>query len=95
MGYPGETKEPFEELSQFLQDHPLDNVGIFEFSPEEGSPAATLPGQISDRVKGKRQRRLAAIQMKQVEKHNQKMLGQIIPVVVEGRHQSQCPEVDG
>ena len=106
VGYPGETKEQFEELAKFLQDSPLDNVGIFEFSPEEGSHAATLPDQIPDRVKAKRQRRLASIQLKQVEKLNEKMLGQVIPVVVEGyhpesdllmrgRHQGQCPEVDG
>ena len=106
VGYPGETKEQFEELVQFLKKYPLDNVGIFEFSPEEGSHAATLPDQIPDRVKAKRQRRLASVQLKQVEKINEKMLGQVIPVVVEGyhpesdllmrgRHQGQCPEVDG
>ncbi len=106
VGYPGETKEQFQELAQFLIEHPIDNVGIFPFSFEEGSHAATLKDQIPEKVKMKRQRRLASIQLKQVEKRNQKMVGQIVPVVVEGyhpesellmrgRHRGQCPEVDG
>ncbi|NGX57637.1 MAG: Ribosomal protein S12 methylthiotransferase RimO [Chlamydiae bacterium] len=106
VGYPGETQEQFEELSQFIQEYPLDNVGIFQFSPEEGSHAATLSDQISDKVKGKRHRRLAGLQLKKVEKLNQKLVGRTLRVVVEGyhpesdllmrgRHQGQCPEVDG
>jgi len=106
VGYPGETKEQFEELTRFLREYPLDNVGIFEFSREEGSHAASLPNQVSDRVKAKRRRRLAAVQLKQVVKQNEKLIGKVLPVVVEGyhpesellmrgRHQGQCPEVDG
>jgi len=106
VGYPGETKEQFQELVQFLQEYPLDNVGIFPFSQEEGSHAATLSDQIPEHVKERRQRRLASVQQKQVEKLNQKLLGRVLSVVVEGyhpesdllmrgRYQGQCPEVDG
>lgn len=106
VGFPGETKEQFEELSQFLQEYPLDNVGIFAFSKEQGSHAATLPDQIDEAVKGRRQRRLANVQQKALEKLNNKMIGKVLRVIVEGyhpeskllmrgRHQGQCPEIDG
>lgn len=106
VGYPGETKEQFDELCQFIQEYPLDNVGIFKFSQEPGSHAATLPDQLSDEVKGKRQRHLAKIQQKVIEKHNRKWIGKRLPVIVEGyhpesnllmraRHRGQCPEIDG
>jgi len=106
VGFPKESKEQFNELSRFLMDYPLDHVGIFTFSPEEGSHAVTLPDQIDEKVKGKRQRRLASVQAKTVEKLNRKYLGKTLKVLVEGyhpdspylmrgRHAGQAPEVDG
>ncbi len=106
VGYPGETKEQFEELCQFIQQYPLDNVGIFKFSQEPGSHAATLPDQLTDEVKSKRQRHLAKLQQKVIEKQNRRWIGKQLPVIVEGyhpesnllmraRHQGQCPEIDG
>lgn len=106
VGYPGETKAQFEELVQFIQDYPLDNVGIFAFSQEPGSHAATLPDQLEDSVKGKRQRHLAKVQQKVVEGLNAKMVGKVLQVIVDGyhpdskllmrgRHIGQCPEIDG
>ena len=51
VGFPGETEEQFEELVQFIQNYPLDNVGIFKFSREPGSHAYSLPDQIPEEVK--------------------------------------------
>lgn len=106
VGFPGETEEQFEELVQFIQDHPLDNVGIFKFSREPGSPAYDMPDQIPEVVKSKRYTRLMQVQKKIVKKRNKTMVGKILPVVVEGyhpeskllmvgRHYGQCPEIDG
>lgn len=106
VGFPGETEEQFEELASFLQSTPLDNVGIFKFSREEGSYAYDLPDQIDEAIKEKRYQRLMKIQMKSVKKTNTKFIGKILPVVVEGyhpesnllmrgRHRGQCPEIDG
>lgn len=106
VGFPGETQAQFDELTQFLKDYPLDNVGIFKYSQEPGSRAATLDGQIPEKVKEKRQRRLSSVQQKVLEGTQNKLLGKKLRVVVEGyhpdseylmrgRHQGQCPEIDG
>ena len=106
VGFPGETEEQFEELVQFVQDHPLDNVGIFKFSREPGSHAYSLPDQISEEVKSQRYHRLMQVQKKVVKKRQKKMIGKRLSVFVEGyhpessllmvgRHYGQCPDIDG
>lgn len=106
VGFPGETEEQFEELVSFVQEYPLDNIGVFQFSREPGSHAYDLPGQISDEVKKKRYDKLMKTQKKVLSKLNKKWLGKKLPVVVEGYHPEtkllmrgrsygQCPEIDG
>lgn len=106
VGFPGETEAQFEELAQFIQDHPLDNVGIFKYSREPQSHSYNLPDQITEEIKEKRYHRLMQIQQKVVKKLNKKWLGRKVPVVVEGyhpetrmlmvgRHYGQCPDIDG
>lgn len=106
VGFPGETEEQFEELLKFVQEHPLDNIGIFKFSREEGSHAYDLPDQIPEEVKEKRHRRLVQAQQKVVRKLNKKLIGKKFEVVVEGyhpeskllmrgRYAGQCPDIDG
>lgn len=105
VGFPGETEEQFEELKTFLQEFPLDNVGIFPYSPEEGSRAATYDNQIDDTIKEKRYLELMEIQKRVVEEKNKEMIGKKLEVIIEGyhpesdllmigRHSGQCPEVD-
>lgn len=106
VGFPGETEEQFEELCQFIQDHPLDNIGIFKYSREPGSHSHDLPDQIDEETKEKRWHKIMQIQKSVVKKLNAKMIGKKLPVVVEGyhpetkllmrgRHYGQCPEIDG
>ncbi|MBI2743318.1 MAG: 30S ribosomal protein S12 methylthiotransferase RimO [Chlamydiales bacterium] len=106
VGFPGETDEQFEELVEFVQKHPLDNVGIFKFSAEAGAHASTLPNQISEEVKEERYKRLASVQMEVVEKRAARFIGKRMQVMVEGyhpesellmrgRYSGQCPEIDG
>jgi ribosomal protein S12 methylthiotransferase len=106
VGFPGETEEQFEELASFIQEYPLDNIGIFKYSREPGSPAYDLPNQIPEAVKNKRYHRLMQVQKKIVKKKNKTFVGKILPVIVEGfhpeskllmcgRHYGQCPEIDG
>lgn len=106
VGFPGETEEQFEELAQFLQDYPIDNVGIFKYSQEPGSRAGVMPNQIDESVKEKRHERLMKIQQKMVDKNQARMIGKKLEVIVEGyhpesqllmvgRHRGQCPDIDG
>lgn len=106
VGFPGETDAQFEELVKFVQDYPLDNVGIFKFSREPGSHAYDLPNQIPEEIKEERYHRLMQVQKKMVKKNLKKMVGKTIPVVIEGyhpetnllmigRHRGQCPDIDG
>jgi len=106
VGFPGETEEQFEELIQFVQDYPLDNIGVFPFSLEKGAHAAKLENQIPDEVKHKRHEHLMQVQKSIVQKTNQKYLGKKLQVLVEGYHPDsnllmrgrfygQCPEIDG
>lgn len=106
VGFPGETEEQFEEMVDFIQKEPLDNVGIFKFSLEKEAYAARLPNQISEEVKEARFQKLAKTQLKMVRKRNKKWIGQTVEAIVEGFHPSselllrarsrgQCPEIDG
>lgn len=105
VGFPGETEEQFEELADFIQNYPLNHVGIFTYSQEEGTPAGKMENQIPEKIKKKRQQKLAEIQSKVVEKLNEQMIGQVVDVVVEnyhpetdlllvGRYFGQCPDID-
>lgn len=105
VGFPGETEAQFQELAQFLQDYPLDNVGIFKYSQEEGSRAAAYPNQVAEEVKQQRHDQLALIQQSVVETKNSEAIGRKIDVIIEGyhpetdllmvgRHRGQAPEID-
>ena len=106
VGFPGETEEQFEELAAFIQEYPLDHIGVFKFSREPGSHAYDLPNQVPEEVKEKRYKHLMKVQQKVLKKFFKKWIGKQIPVVVEGyhpetkllmrgRHYGQCPEIDG
>jgi ribosomal protein S12 methylthiotransferase len=106
VGYPGETDEQFEELLDFVTQYPLDNVGVFTYSAEEGARAARLTGQIPEEVKRDRYERLMKAQMEVVRERNQRYIGKTLTVMVEGYHPDseflmrgrfygQCPEIDG
>ncbi|MCP5469863.1 MAG: 30S ribosomal protein S12 methylthiotransferase RimO [Chlamydiales bacterium] len=106
VGFPSETEEQFEELLAFVQEYPLDHVGIFKYSREEGTAAGRMEEQIPEEIKEERHQKLAYVQQKVSETLNQKLIGETLEVVVEGyhpeselllvgRHQGQCPEIDG
>lgn len=106
VGFPGETEEQFNELKEFLKQYPLENVGIFPFSPEAGSHAITLPDHVDEKTKQRRHKQLAKVQQKALDQTLQKMIGKKMEVIVEGyhpdsqhlmraRHRGQCPEIDG
>jgi ribosomal protein S12 methylthiotransferase len=105
VGFPGETEAHFDHLMQFVQRHEFDHVGVFTFSPEEGTKAATLPNQIKQEVMEERRDALMALQQPISLRNNQKQINRIVDVLIEqenpetgelvGRSSRFAPEVDG
>ena len=61
-GFPGETQEQHEELMDFVDEMEFDRLGVFTYSPEEDTPAATMTDQIAEEVKEDRQAELMELQ---------------------------------
>jgi ribosomal protein S12 methylthiotransferase len=106
VGFPGETQDQFEELCDFVEEMRFERVGVFQFSREEGTASFDLDGQLPQRTKALRQKKLLAIQRKISKAHQQALVGQTLDVLVEGtseetdlllegRWMGQAPEIDG
>ncbi|NEQ96960.1 MAG: 30S ribosomal protein S12 methylthiotransferase RimO [Cyanothece sp. SIO2G6] len=105
VGFPGETDEQFEHLASFIQRHEFDHVGVFTFSAEEGTPAATMPNPVPQEVMDARRDRLMSIQQSISLKRNRAEVGRVVDVLIEqenpstgeyiGRSARFAPEVDG
>jgi ribosomal protein S12 methylthiotransferase len=103
VGYPGETEEEFQALLDFAEEMAFDRVGVFTYSREEGTRAATLPGQVPDQIKEDRYQRLMELQQGISLAKNRQMIGRTLDVLVEGsgdglsagRSYRDAPEVDG
>ena len=103
VGFPGETEAHFTAMLQFIKDHPFDRVGAFTFSPEEGTAAAVLPDQVPEEIKQERLSRLMAAQQPISRARNERRVGQLVDVLIEGtesgrafgRSYAEAPDVDG
>ena len=103
VGFPGETETHFSSMLRFIQDHPFDRIGAFAFSPEEGTAAANLPDQVPEEVKQERLNRLMETQQPISRARNERRLGQVVDVLIEGtedgrtfgRSYAEAPDVDG
>ncbi len=83
-GFPGETEEEFEELYKFVEDIRFDRMGVFAYSKEEDTPAAEFEDQIDDEIKLERQDRLMSLQQGISLENNQKKIGSVQEVIIEG-----------
>ncbi len=103
VGFPGETEEQFRELLDFLEEARFDRLGAFAFSPEEGTPAASMPCPVDPDVRQERLDRLLKLQAKISLQRNQERLGTEEKVLVTGmrrhlyvgRSMREAPETDG
>ena len=103
VGFPGETEEDFRELCDFLKEYKLDNVGVFRYSKEEGTPAANMIDQIEENIKVERQDALMLIQKSVVEELNKLKIAKVYDTIIEGRKgkyfigrsSEMAPEIDG
>ena len=105
VGFPGETKEDFEELYDFLKEAKFDKLGCFSYSKEDGTPAARIKEQIHPMTKKSRYNKIMALQQ-QISKENlERQIDREVDVLVEdksfdgktyiGRTYMDVPEIDG
>ena len=83
-GLPGEGEAEFEELCEFLKQARLERVGIFRFSPEEGTPAAAMPDQVDPEEAARRVELLTDLQSRVMDEYNEQRLGRVMEVLCEG-----------
>jgi ribosomal protein S12 methylthiotransferase len=106
VGFPGETPEDFKKLLQFVEETRFDRLGVFCYSREEGTPAAEMADQVSERIKRERHKKLMRTQARVSFKHNRTLVETEEEVLVEGyseetelllkgRSSRQAPDVDG
>ena len=84
-GFPGETKEQREELMEFVDEMEFDRLGVFTYSPEEDTPAATMPDQIEESIKEDRQAELMELQQEIAFDLAERMIGKEVIVMFEGK----------
>ncbi len=105
VGFPGETNNEFEELLQFVKTAKFDKLGVFQYSKEEGTPAAKLPNQIHGNTKKSRYNKIMEAQQKISREQLEKKIGTQCEVLIEnisfdnkyfiGRTMQDVPDIDG
>lgn len=84
-GFPGETEDNFEEMMDFVDEMEFDRLGVFPYSPEEGTPAAEFPDQIDEDVKADRQCEIMELQQDIAFEKSERRIGQEMLAVIEGK----------
>ncbi len=107
VGFPGESREDFNELVRFLEEARLDAVGVFAYSDEEGTEGANLRPKVRSDTIERRQERLSRLVEELSAQRAEERIGSVVEVLVEsvdeidgewlaaGRGEHQAPEVDG
>jgi tRNA A37 methylthiotransferase MiaB len=103
VGFPGETRQDVAELVRFLTEARLDAIGVFDYSDEDGTEAAGLPGKVGEDAIKRRYDRITALAEELCAQRAEDRLGSTVEVLVdtvgggeiEGRAEHQAPEVDG
>ncbi len=105
VGFPGETKEDFEELYDFVRAARFERLGAFSFSKEEGTPAEKMENQIHPMTKKSRYNKIMSIQQKIASETQEEMVGKELEVLIEtktfdgkyyvGRSYREVPDIDG
>ncbi len=102
VGYPGESEADFDELKAFVHETRFERLGVFAYSPEEGTAAYQLADTVSDEEKERRVSKIMEIQQSIALEHNEALIGRDIKVLIDrqegdfwiGRTQYDSPEVD-
>lgn len=104
-GFPGETEEEHKALLEGIETIRFDRLGVFQYSREDGTKAATLEGQVHAAVKKRRYNEIMRLQARISEQKNEERVGRVYPVLVEGRDDTsglyygrsyaEAPDIDG
>jgi ribosomal protein S12 methylthiotransferase RimO len=104
VGFPGETADDLRELELFLSSARLDAIGVFGYSEEDGTEAASLPGQLAPEEVARRVEEVAGLAEELMDQRGAERVGEAVDVLIEerlgdgrfeGRAAHQAPEVDG
>ncbi len=105
VGFPGETKEDFEELYNFIKEAKFDKLGCFTYSKEDGTPASRIKEQIHPMTKKSRYNKIMSIQQEISKENLKKQIGRKIEILIEGksfdnktyigRSYMDVPDIDG
>ncbi len=104
VGFPGETADDLRELELFLSSARLDAIGVFGYSEEDGTEAASLPGQLAADEVARRVEEVAGLAEELMAQRGADRVGETVEVLIEerlddgrfeGRSAHQAPEVDG
>ena len=95
VGFPTETEDDFQETVSLIREVGFDGLFTFIYSPRNGTPAATMEGQISDAEKHDRYDRLSALQAELSAQSNQKLVGTVLEVLVTGQNEKDPSMTDG
>lgn len=106
VGFPQETEEEFKELKDFVDEVSFDRLGVFEYSREDGTPAAKMKGRVHHSTKSRRKRELLELQQEISNRVCKSFVGRTLKVIVEGklsgedniyigRSYRDCYEIDG
>lgn len=104
-GFPGETEEEFEELLDFVDEIEFERLGVFAYSPEEGTVAAAMEGQIDEDIKNDRRDKIMQLQQEIAFEKSQAMIGRKISAIIDGKLPNEnayaartymdAPDIDG
>ena len=104
-GFPGETQEQHEELMEFVDEMEFERLGVFTYSPEENTPAASMPDQIPEEVKEERRDAILELQQEIAFDKAADMVGRTLYAMIEGkvadepayvaRTYADSPDIDG
>ncbi|MCC8066974.1 MAG: 30S ribosomal protein S12 methylthiotransferase RimO [Clostridiales bacterium] len=83
-GFPGETQKQHEEVMDFIDEMEFDRLGVFTYSQEEDTPAASMPGQHEEETKLRWQEELMELQQEIAFDHAEQMVGCVVTAMVEG-----------
>ena len=105
VGFPGETESEFQELLEFLEEAQLERVGVFTYSPQEGTRASDLSDDVPDELKRERQERVIELQRVITGERYSQVLGSVVRAIIDrgpnalgqaqARTEAQADDIDG